>query len=193
MTQFNNLPLYYADVNEAEGIEIMSLVEYPAIEVDYVRFAKEFRLSTNDEKRIVCGPALIPDKPIYRRNDDGYEYYITFTKESIRRLVEKFFQNGNQTSINLEHSVDADNVVIFESYIVDKARNICPVEFSDLPDGTWVISAKINSDEVWEGIKAGKYNGFSIEGVLDVYTEPQQFHKQEEVIDSVENLLTKLN
>ena len=34
----------------------------------------------------------------------------------------------------------------------------------ELPEGTWAVSMKVNSDEVWnEYVKKGKVKGFSIE------------------------------
>lgn len=179
---FEGLPLYYMDINGADtGVQVMSLVESPAVESMFLKFAddkKPIRLSADDDKRIVSGVAMIPELPIYRRDDDGKEYYITFTAPAIERIVEKFFADGNATSINLNHAEPNTECVIFESYLLNHKRGIVPVEFAEYPNGTWIISAKVNDEALWADIKAGKYNGFSIEGILDAQrTAIQQFSK----------------
>lgn len=167
----NGLPIYYADINDTvEGTQIMSLVERPAVGVAFLRFADQtpVQLSADDEQHIVTGVAMIPDYPIYREESGKGAFYVVFTKEAIRRTVEKFFANHNSTNVNLEHKDAVHSCVIFESYLLDHARGIVPVEFADYPDGTWIISTKINDDALWAEIKAGKYNGFSIQGVYNL-------------------------
>lgn len=168
---FNGLPVYYADVDDTvEGIQIMSLVNRPAVEATFLRFSEQnsVRLSADDERHIVSGIALIPDFPIYRKDADRGEYYITFTREAIARVVERFFANRSTTNINLEHAEAVHSCVVFESYLLDHSRGIAPVEFADYPDGTWLISTKVNDDALWSEIKAGKYNGFSVEGICSI-------------------------
>lgn len=179
---FEGLPLYYMDINGTDtGVQVMSLVESPAVETMFLKFAddkKPIRLSADDERHIVSGVAMIPELPIYRRDEDGKEYYITFTAAAIERIVEKFFADGNATSINLNHAEPNTECVIFESYLLNHKRGIVPVEFADYPNGTWIISAKVNDEALWSDIKAGKYNGFSIEGILDAQrTAIQEFSK----------------
>lgn len=189
MASYKGLPIYCMDIDGANtGVEIISLVDYPAIERDFIKFSKtaEIKFSINEDKRVVSGPALIPDQPIYRRNSDGYEYYVKYTKEAIRRIAEKFFADHNSTNVNLEHEIDVNGCVYFESYFIDSARGILPAEFADLPDGTWCVSAKINNDSVWDLIKEGVIRGFSIEGNF-IAKEPE-----EPILDSIDDLLSYL-
>lgn len=186
---YKGLPIYWLDLDgETTGVEIVSLVDYPAIERDFIKLSKtaEMKFSVNEEKRIVSGPAMIPDMPIYRRNDDGFEYYVKYSKDAIKRIAEKFFADHNSTNVNLEHEVSVDGCVYFESYFIDQSRGILPAEFADLPDGTWVLSAKINNDDVWEKIKDGTLRGFSIEGYFAVKQQ------KEAVLDTIEDLLSYL-
>ncbi len=175
---FQDLPVYFADiVNDSDAISIISIVDRPAVESNFVKFdaeKKPVRLSADDERRIVSGVALIPDFPIYRRDADGTEYYLAFTAAAIRRVVERFYARNNSTSVNLNHADAVNSCVVFESMIVDHARGIAPVEFAEYPDGTWVVSTKINDPALWEDIKAGKYNGFSVEGVCTIDRKPAE-------------------
>ncbi len=175
---FQDLPVFFADIaDDDDAISIISIVDRPAVESNFVKFdaeKKPVRLSTDDERRIVSGVALIPDFPIYRRNADGTEYYLVFTAAAIRRVVERFYARNNSTSVNLNHADAVNSCVIFESMIVDHARGIAPVEFAEYPDGTWIVSTKINDPALWADIKAGKYNGFSVEGVCTIDRKPAE-------------------
>lgn len=169
---YKGLPLYYADINdEVAGVQIMSIVNRPAVETVFVRFAEEgtpAMFAANDEKQVVSGVALIPDFPIFRRDPARGEYYVAFKADAIERIAQKFFTaEGATSAISLNHSDPASQCVIFESYLIDHARGIVPAEFADHPDGTWIISIKVNNPTLWADIKSGKYKGFSIEGLLD--------------------------
>ena len=157
----------FIDENEAIGIEAISVVEYPAIEEDFVALKREdIKLAEVDkEKRILMGAALIPNKPIYRRSDD-HEYYIYFSRDTVRKASELFFINGNQNKSTLEHQAELHGLSVVESWIIedeihDKSRKYD----MNLPVGTWMVSMKVNNDEVWNDyVKTGKVKGFSIEG-----------------------------
>lgn len=187
MELYNGLPLFDLDVvDDMNGVEIISLVDRPAVEREFVAFSQDerYRFSIKDEeKRIVNGVALIPDQKIYRRAEDGTEFYVRFSRDAIERIAQKFFADHNSTNVNLEHQVEVDDCVYFESYLLDSKRGICPVEFSDCPDGTWIVSAKINNDKVWELVKQGVLRGFSIEGNLHI--EPSQ----SKALDTVEEFM----
>jgi len=60
-------------------------------------------------------------------------------------------------------------VTMFESFISDKSRGIEPMKgFEDAPDGSWFVSdASRENDEVWDKVKQGMVNGFSIEGIFN--------------------------
>ena len=153
------------------GLNAISLVEYPAVEVDFLAFAKEEPKTfdfADDEKHIITGVAILADTPIYRIAPDGTEYYVRFTKDCIRSLVEKYSKLGLNNAVNIEHrdSAFVDNLVMMESYIIDKERGICPNEFKDVPDGSWIISYKVNNLNVWDKIKSGEVKGFSIQGAF---------------------------
>jgi hypothetical protein len=91
------LETIYLDIDEQniqDGIDAISLVKFPAIEENWVALNEhKVELKTIDEdKRIVIGLALIPEKDIYRRNGD-YEYNIRFSKDTVRKASELYLKN----------------------------------------------------------------------------------------------------
>lgn len=151
----------------ATGIQAISIVEQPAIEEDFIALNKnqELQLATVDkEKRILMGSALIPNKMIYRRDGDE-EYHIYFSRETVRKASELFLMNGNQNNATLEHAIDIKGLSVVESWIIEGEQDKSKLYGMDLPLGTWMVSMKVNNDEIWnEWVKSGKVKGFSIEG-----------------------------
>ena len=165
------LPVYKMSIeNSEEGLTSISLVEFPAIERNFVTFSanKPVKFQINDEeKRIVTGALLLADTPIYR-NENGEEYYIVIEKPEVFKTAQKFFKDGVQNSVNAEHTKNFfSGITLFESFIVDESRGISapdPELYGTIPEGSWVGSFFVESDEVWEEIKAGTFKGFSVEG-----------------------------
>lgn len=155
------------------GLNAISLVENPAVEVDFLAFAKDESAVlqfADEERHIITGIALLADTPIYRVAPDKTEYYVRFTKDCIRQLVEKYFKFGLTNSVNIEHKNNqfVDGVTMLESYIIDKERGICPSEFASAPDGSWVVSYKVSNLDVWNKIKSGEVKGFSVQGLFRI-------------------------
>jgi len=152
---------------EAYGIQAISLVEAPAIEADFVALSSGFEFKTIDkERRIVLGPVLIPDKPIYRRKDDE-EFFVYFSKETIRRAMELYFIAGNQANATLEHQAPVKGTTLVESWIVEGEKDKSRHYGMSVPRGTWMASMKIDDDLLWsDWVKGGKVKGFSIEGLF---------------------------
>lgn len=168
--------IFYIDINEDDntGLDAISLVSTPAVEIDFLCFEKEdsveISFSANEDKHIISGIALRADFPIYRRNGD-YEYYVVFTKEIIRKIVNKYAKNGLFNSVNLQHNDlnFTNKAIMIESYIIDKERGICPTEFSDIEDGSWYVSFHIEDEMLWKEIKDGNIlKGFSVQGLFNL-------------------------
>jgi len=157
----------FIDEDDAIGIEAISVVESPAIEEDFIALkSQEFKLAEVDkEKRILMGAALIPNKPIYRRNEDN-EYYIYFSRDTVRKASELFFINGNQNKSTLEHQMPLTGLSVVESWIVeDTEKDKTRMYDMEVPLGTWMVSMKVLNDDIWNNyVKTGKVKGFSIEG-----------------------------
>ena len=153
--------------DDQSGIDAISVVMSPAIEENFIHLSKhEILLKEIDaEKRILMGPALVPDKQIYRKNDKTKdEYYIYFSKATIRKASELFLMNANQNNSTLEHSQKLKGLSVVESWIIEGENDKSKNYGFDLPQGTWMISMKVNNDEIWDKVKLGEVKGFSIEG-----------------------------
>lgn len=158
--------LFIDEEDNVSGIEAVSIVESPAIESDFIALKnQEFKFAeVNKEKRILMGAALIPNKPIYRRNEEN-EYYIYFSKDTVRKASELFFIRGNQNNSTLEHQMPLTGLTAVESWIVEDEKDKTRFYGLDVPIGTWMLSMKVQNDEVWNDyVKSGKVKGFSIEG-----------------------------
>lgn len=165
----NGLPCYSLNIDDSEntGCFKISLVDFPAVETSFLCFNAEpekfnFKV-TDDEKHIVTGIALRCNVPIYRVAPDGTEYYVLFTKETVEHIMQKFAKDNNAFNISIQHELDVKDCYVVESYLINKERGIVPQEFSDIEDGSWVVSVKIENPKVWEYIKEGNCSGFSIE------------------------------
>jgi len=142
----------------------------------------------SEEKRIAVGPILIPDLEIYRNDPTEGEYYIKFSKDTVRQASELYLNRSNQHNVTEEHAGMIEGVTLIESWIVessiDKASHL---GFKNLPKGTWMGTMKINNDEVWDKVKSGDLKGFSIEGMfapnLSAQTPTKPTH--EEVVSAV--------
>ena len=184
------IELILDEMQDLMGIQAISIVESPAIEENFVAFkAQEVQFAKQDEeKRILLGAALIPNKPIYRNNGEE-EFYVYFTKDTIRRASEMFFQNGNQNQSTLEHQAELQGLSVVESWIIeDEQKDKSRIYGLEMPVGTWMVSMKVNNDDIWNNyVKTGKVKGFSIEGY---FVDKVNFSKQE--LESIEEQEAKL-
>jgi len=146
---------------EYSGIEAISIVERPAIEEDFIALKdEEVKLAELDtEKRILLGALLIPNKPILRKGDDD-DYYIYFSRETVKKASELYLMEGNQNNATLEHQMNLKGLSLVESWIVeDPKKDKTQVYGLEYPVGTWVGAMKVTSDSVWnEYVKTGKVN-----------------------------------
>ena len=174
------IELFIDETDEVSGIEAISVVENPAIESDFIALKnQEFKLAEVDkEKRILMGAALIPNKPIYRTSGEQ-EYYIYFSKNTVRKASELFFIKGNQNNATLEHQLELKGLTAVESWIVESEQDKSRMYDLNVPIGTWMVSMKVLNDDVWKQVKEGKVKGFSIEGYFaDKLERPNEPVKQ---------------
>ena len=196
----NNLPLYelmFDDNDSTLGCSKISLVESPAVEEFFLKFSKDVEEKEHksfyfkdDSKHIVTGIAMRADYPIYR-NQDGQEFYVQFSKDTIDKMMQKFMKEQRLFDISLDHNQDVKDCYLTESFIINKERGICPNEFSDVEDGSWIISVKIENQDVWNKICSGEVKGFSIETEMIANAFSNQKQKAKELGISVDEL-TKL-
>jgi hypothetical protein len=187
------------------GIEAISIVDRPAIEENFIALSKEQKIElaeVDKEKRILMGAALIPNKNIYRQNGED-EYYIYFSDDTVRQASQLFLMRGNQNQSTLEHEAKLHGLSVVESWIIEDDVHDKSRKFGmDLPVGTWMVSMKVNNDEVWENyVKTGLVSGFSIEGYFtdkiemsedDQLNSPEAISLLEEIADTLESKALKL-
>ena len=182
------------DEEQDNFIEAISVVENPAIEEDFVALKteeKQYKFAEVDkDKKILIGPILIPNKPIYRKNRDE-EYYIYFSRETVKKASQLYLKQGNQSNSTLEHNDKIEGLTLVESWLVeDKKNDKSNMYGMDLPLGTWVGAVKVENDEVWNDyVKTGKVKGFSIEGYFADKAELSQVNEEELYADEVLNEL----
>jgi len=161
------------DPNDESGMGYMSIVDKPAIEMDFLVFSKDLKYEIDDEKRVITGAAIIADKPIYRELD-GEKCYTVFSAQVIDKIVKKWGVKQNYSLVNTHHSAPVEGMHLFESYLINKERGMNPPnEFKGVADGSWFVSYYITSDDLWKKIKAGEFMGFSIEINAKVEKEEQ--------------------
>ena len=192
---FNNMKIIELIIDENEqlsGVDAVSIVEFPAIESNFVSLNQQLALAkVDDEKRILMGAALIPNKHIYRRNGND-EYYIFFSDETVRKASELFLMNSNQNNATLEHQKELKDLSIVESWIVEDAEMDKSKKYGlDAPVGSWVVSMKVNNDTIWNDfVKTGKVKGFSIEGYFaDKLEMSLQNEKELELINKIKDII----
>jgi hypothetical protein len=197
MANFEIIELLIDETKDEYGINAVSVVRDPAIEENFVALNKhEVELKEVDtEKRILMGAALIPNKQIYRRNKDK-EYYIFFSEETVRKASELFLMRSNQNNATYEHERKMlDGMSVVESWIIeDEKTDKSRLYNFSLPKGTWMISMKVNNDEIWQSVKDGEVKGFSIEGhFADKYEMSKEQIEKDEIIAYLKEILdTKL-
>ena len=159
---------------EKEGVFAISLVENPAIEIDFIALSKEniIKLAeVSEEKRLLISPVLIPNQPIYRRDEQGNEFNIVFPEETIVKAQQNFYKQGFQRNSNIEHddNLTLNDVTFVESWIKEDDTHDKSLKYGfNLPNGTWFAVMKVESDETWQKVKNGEVKGFSIEGNFDL-------------------------
>ena len=192
--------LVIQDDNQELAIDAISLVHSPAIESDFVYFGKEKSNLTlakvDEEKRMLISPALIPNKNIvrYDANTDS-EYYVWFSKETVRKASELYLKHNNHHKATYEHQERVSGVLTVESWIIeDPKMDKANIYGFQLKKGTWMVKMKIDNEELWQDIKSKKIKGLSIEGYFTDKFEAMQKRKPTDLeIRSALNEIIKEN
>lgn len=175
------LPIYKATIkDETDGVFCLSFVDFPATEVDWQMFSKQevnFSIE-NEEKRLVRGVFMTANHLIYRVDETGYEYYITFGEDTLRKIAERFLANGYNKNVDTNHNAQLEEgIYLQEIFFKDVEKGVNPIGFENVEDKSLFCQYRVENDEIWNAIKEGKFKGFSMAGFFDV--EPVQMSKQE--------------
>lgn len=193
-----DLPIFQANVDEeGTGMFVVSLVEEPAVEVSWQLFdkAKQTFKVENPDLQLITGVVMLADTPIYRYDPTYGEYYIVFSKDTIEKMVQKFFKEGYQENVDNDHNFNLmDGIELQQAFIKDTEKGISPKGFEDVPDGSLFFTYKVTSDELWEKVKTGSWTGFSLAGTFDM---EQAFAKvvdkdEEEILALIEKLRNRI-
>ena len=184
------------DDSQELAIDAISLVSAPAIEENWVFFGKEKNNLTlakvDEEKRMLVSPALIPDKQIFRydANTDS-DYYVYFSKDTVRKASELYLKNNNHHKATEEHSERVSGVLTVESWIIEDTKTDKSTLYGfSLPKGTWMVKMKIENEDLWQKIKSGELKGLSIEGYFT--NKFEQMQKKEFTTEEVRTALKEL-
>ena len=174
------------------GVFCISMVEQPAIGVDFVALSEQHSVKFKEDFRgLLYGALLIPDQLIYRRDDKTEEeYYVKYSKDTIRAIAYNYLKQNMTNNATVEHAKVVEGVSLVETWIIegenDKSKNFG----FDLPEGTWFGCMKVENDEVKKQIQNKEVLGFSIEGNFAVDKEMYMSAQQPTLIEELEQLLT---
>ncbi len=183
------------------AIDAISLVSAPAIEENWVFFGKEKNNLTfakvDEDKRMLISPALIPDKQIFRHdpNTDS-DYYVYFSKSTVRKASELYLKNNNHHKATHEHSERVSGVLTVESWIIDDPKMDKSTLYGfSLPKGTWMVMMRIDNEELWKEIKEGNLKGLSIEGYFTDKMEKmsEKTPTDQEILEALKEIISKSN
>lgn len=180
--------MFIDEEEDLGGINAISLVENPAIESDFITLSKEVKLVEVDkDKRILLGAALIPDKAILRVKE-GKEFHIFFSKDTVRKGSELFLKKGNQKESTLEHETKLSGITVVESWIVEDVEKDKSAFYGlSVPVGTWMVSMKVDNEEIYQKAKDGVIKGFSIEGFFADKAIKQS--KDESILEQIKKII----
>lgn len=169
------------------GVDAISLVEFPAIEEDFIAFNRENNYTfarLDEEKRMITGPAMVPNKQIYRYDKKtNEEYYVFFTPETVEKCAHHYVRDQKAHNTTFEHKSNVDSVYLVESWIIRQKNDAAYEMGYDVPKGTWMVTMKVDNDEVWNNIKNGKVRGYSIEGYFtDMLVEYAKIEKDPDTV-----------
>jgi len=199
MTKIVELIISEEQKEDMDGVFAISLVEDPAIEEFWVALNKQKAqlqfTKIDEDKRLLIAPALVPNKQIFRMDDDGSDYHVFFSKETIKKASELYMKRNHLQSATLEHEKDVDGLCVVESWIkefeIDKSVKY---GFEHCPVGTWFVSMRVDNDKIWEKVKNGEVLGFSIEGFFTDKLQSlslRSLSQEEAKLDQVKDLIVE--
>lgn len=197
---FKKLPVYKAVVDDSEetGIFCISLVDDPAVESNWLAFKEDketLKFSVEDEdQHIIRGVIMRCDFPIYRRTESGYEYYIEYDKDTIKKMAQKYLAFGFQNNVDTMHNFKLEEgVFMTQWFIKDSENGINPKGFEDIEDGSLFAEFKVENEDIWSEIKEGTFKGFSLAGTFgtELVNDPEELEYKAivELINKIKNRL----
>ena len=148
----------------------------------------------DEEKKILIGAAMVPNRMIHRYDDLGNLYYVFFSKKSIKQMADRFLKQKRTDETSIEHNgtkLGSDKVFITESWVSEDPIYDKSNKYGfELPSGTWFVAMKVDDDKVWKLIKDKALTGFSVEGL---FAEKSIFSKEDKQINQIKQILKSIN
>lgn len=158
------------DLDDDTGLTFNALVDRPAHSKSLLAFNKDepTKMFFNDSKRMITGVAISANQLIYRNDPQLGAYYVYFEPKEVEKMVLKMSRQQLLSSVNLMH--DSKQVVkgitFIEGYFVsDNKRPVNDDE--NVQNGSYVMTYFVEDEALYNQIRAGKYVGFSVEGIFD--------------------------
>ena len=196
MTETKIVELIINEENESLAIDCISLVSEPAIEENLIfsdKAKNNLTLAKIDtDKREIISPALIPNKNIYRVDENGDDYYVYFSKDTVKNCAYSFLKNNNHHKATYQHQERVSGVLTVESWIIeDPKMDKANLYGFQLKKGTWMVKMKIENDDLWQKVKSGDIKGLSIEGYFtSKYQEMQKAEPtNEEILEALNEII----
>lgn len=198
------IPVYNAELTDyMDGIMSIALVKYPATETPWMVFEKDAKPEyqkysiVSTEKHLIRSVIMLADTPIYRFDANMGEYYVVYSKETLREMAKKLFATYSQNNFNIEHTEGwVEGVNMVQCFIKDIEGGINPTGFEAVADGSLFGEYYISNENIWENIKNGVYEGLSLEGYFtlrEANTETEQKNnKTEKKVNRMSKLKEKL-
>jgi hypothetical protein len=143
--------------------------ENSAEKQDFTTEKQKLTFALQEDKQMVVGPLMIPNKLILRIDEQGEPYYVFFSEDTIRRISEKMMRNKYIDKLNLEHDATkpVDGYMVSTWMVEDVQKDKQQLYGFDLPVGTLMGQYKIEDKYVWNKVKSGEIKGFSVEGFFN--------------------------
>jgi len=196
--RIEELVLNEDQLNQA-GVFAIGLVDMPAHETDFVYMSKNkakknYFAMASEEKYMIYGPAIIPDKKILQYDENGNEYYMYFSKETTNKLAQNYLKNFSQKSFTFQHNEYLDGATLVEQWIIeDESNDKSNALGFNLPKGTWMMGIKVDNVEVWEKVKNETVKGLSIEAYMTSKIIENSLSKEERIIKELRKIAKENN
>jgi len=176
------------------GVGAISLVEFPAIEENFVALSEVKLAAVNKERRMLYGPALIPNKYIFRIDKNtGEEYYMYFDDETVEKCAHLYLKKNLQHNTTLEHEFSVMGCPVVESWVIEGEQDKAYHFGLSAPVGSWVVGLNVTDDEIWNEVKEGNVKGFSIEGHFqEVAVSMSAVNVENELLSEIEKMISSV-
>lgn len=176
------------------GVGAISLVEFPAIEENFIALNAVKLAAVNKERRMLYGPALIPNKYILRIDKNtGEEYYIYFDAATVEKCAHLYLKKNLQYNTTLEHEFSVMGCPVVESWVIEGEKDKAYHFGLSAPVGSWVVGLNVTDDEIWSEVQNGNVKGFSIEGHFnELAVQMNSVNFEADILREIESALQNL-